>query len=59
MTTPFFDLGAVHPLQTIEMLRQMRRDGYSGAIYFDTFPDTAQLDPVAETEANAETMPAT
>ena len=33
-------VGSVHPLQTIELLRQMRADGYGGAIYFDTFPDT-------------------
>ena len=43
-------VGSVHPLQTIELLRQARRDGYQGAIYFDTFPDASGLDPVAECE---------
>lgn len=45
-------VGSVHPVQTLELLLQIRRDGYQGAIYFDTFPDTAGLDPVAECEAN-------
>jgi xylose isomerase len=45
-------VGAVHTLQTIELLRQIRRDGYAGAIYFDTFPDMTGLDPVHECEVN-------
>jgi xylose isomerase len=45
-------VGAVHTQQTIEMLRQIRSDGYEGVIYFDTFPDFTGLDPVAECEAN-------
>jgi len=45
-------VGAVHTVQTIEMLRQIRRDGFDGVIYFDTFPDLTGLDPVAECEAN-------
>jgi len=49
-------VGAVHPLQTIELLRQMRADGYGGAIYFDTFPDTTGLDPVHECEVNIATV---
>jgi xylose isomerase len=49
-------VGSVHPIQTIELLRQARRDGYDGAIYFDTFPDASGLDPVAECEANIETV---
>lgn len=49
-------VGAVHPLQTIELLRQMRSDGYDGAIYFDTFPDTTGLDPVHECEVNIATV---
>jgi sugar phosphate isomerase/epimerase len=48
-------VGSVHPLQTIELLLQARRDGYRGAIYFDTFPDASGLDPVAECEANIAT----
>lgn len=45
-------VGAVHSLQTIELLRRIRADGYLGVIYFDTFPDFTGLDPVAECEAN-------
>ena len=45
-------VGTVHTIQTIELLRQLRRDGFSGAIYFDTFPDLASLDPVAEGSSN-------
>src|SRR4029079_8973293 len=44
--------GSVHPVQTIELLREMRRTCSQGAIYFDTFPDATGLDPVAECEAN-------
>ena len=49
-------VGAVHTLQTIELLRQIRRDGYGGAIYFDTFPDLTGLDPVHECEVNIGTV---
>jgi xylose isomerase len=49
-------VGAVHTTQTLELLRQIRSDGYTGAIYFDTFPDTSGLDPVAECEANIATV---
>lgn len=49
-------VGSVHTTQTLELLRQIRRDGYGGAIYFDTFPDTSGLDPVAECEANIATV---
>jgi len=45
-------VGSVHTVQTIELLRQLLRDGFAGTIYFDTFPDGTGLDPVAETEAN-------
>jgi sugar phosphate isomerase/epimerase len=51
-------VGAVHPIQTIELLRQVRRDGFYGPIYFDTFPDLSGLDPVAECEANIATVTA-
>jgi xylose isomerase len=44
--------GAVHPIQTIELLRIIRHAGYDGVIYFDTFPDQADFDPVAECTAN-------
>jgi xylose isomerase len=49
-------VGAVHTLQTIELLRQVRRDGYQGAIYFDTFPDFTGLDPVKECQVNIATV---
>ncbi len=49
-------VGAIHTVQTIELLRQIRRDGYDGAIYFDTFPDISGLDPVAECAANIATV---
>ncbi|NGM36956.1 TIM barrel protein [Methylobacterium sp. DB0501] len=51
-------VGAVHPIQTIELLRQVRKDGFHGPIYFDTFPDLTGLDPVAECEANIATVTA-
>lgn len=51
-------VGSVHTVQTIELLRQLRRDGYAGTIYFDTFPDGAGLDPVAECSANIATIEA-
>ena len=49
-------VGAVHAQQTIELLRQIRKDGYGGAIYFDTFPDMTGLDPVRECEVNIQTV---
>lgn len=51
-------VGAVHLVQTLELLRQVRRDGYAGALYFDTFPDAVGLDPVAECAANIATCEA-
>jgi xylose isomerase len=49
-------VGTVHTQQTIELLRQIRKDGYDGAIYFDTFPDMTGLDPVHECEVNIQTV---
>ena len=49
-------VGAVHLRSTLELLRQIRNDGYNGALYFDTFPDVSGLDPVAECEANIATV---
>lgn len=49
-------VGAVHPIQTIELLRQVKADGFDGPIYFDTFPDLTGLDPVEECEANIATV---
>lgn len=48
--------GSVHPIQTIELLHELDRIGYDGAIYFDTFPDTTGLDPVAECATNISTV---
>jgi len=45
-------VGTVHPVQTVELLVEMRRQGYDGVIYFDTFPDMGGLDPVAEARTN-------
>jgi sugar phosphate isomerase/epimerase len=45
-------VGAVHTLQTIELLSRIRHDGYDGVIYFDTFPDHSGLDPVEEARTN-------
>ena len=39
-----------------EAWRQIRHDGYDGAIYFDTFPDMTGLDPVHECEVNIKTV---
>jgi len=44
--------GSVHPIQTIELLVALKHIGYNGILYFDTFPDTAGIDPVAECETN-------
>ncbi|MDE1157169.1 MAG: sugar phosphate isomerase/epimerase [Neorhizobium sp.] len=49
-------VGAVHSIQTIELLRQIKHDGYDGAIYFDTFPDMTGLDPVHECDVNIKTV---
>ena len=49
-------VGSVHPIQTLELLYALDRIGYDGAIYFDTFPDTTGLDPVAECENNIATV---
>ena len=49
-------VGAVHELATLELLQQVNRGGFDGAIYFDTFPDASGLDPVAECAANIRTV---
>ena len=43
-------VGRVHPTTTLEVLWQLRRGGYEGTIYFDTFP--VREHPVAECAAN-------
>ena len=49
-------VAAAHTLKTLELLRQVRRDGYDRPIYFDTFPDQTGLDPVKECEVNIATV---
>ncbi len=49
-------VGAVHGQATLELLRQVQRDGFDGAIYFDTFPDATGLDPVRECDTNIRTV---
>jgi xylose isomerase len=51
-------VGSVHPLQTIELLMMLQKIGYRRTIYFDTFPDITNLDPVAECAANVATVEA-
>jgi sugar phosphate isomerase/epimerase len=51
-------VGSVHLQQTIELLYTLDRIGYRGIIYFDTFPDTTGLDPVAECTKNISTVTA-
>lgn len=45
-------VGAVHPVQTLELFVELDRQGFDGVIYFDTFPDHGGLDPVAEAGVN-------
>ncbi|MEP0943759.1 MAG: TIM barrel protein [Rhizobiaceae bacterium] len=49
-------VGAVHPIQTVELLVELARIGYDGALYFDTFPDHSSLDPVEEARTNIEVV---
>ncbi len=45
-------VGSVHLPQTLELLYYLKRFGYEGTIYFDTFPHNE--DPVAECTVNIE-----
>jgi len=47
-------VGSVHPWHILELLAEMRRGGFGGTIYFDTFPD--RVDPAAEAAANVATI---
>ena len=51
-------VGTVHPIQTMELIYVLESIGYDRPIYFDTFPDTTGLDPVAECGANIATVEA-
>jgi sugar/nucleoside kinase (ribokinase family)/sugar phosphate isomerase/epimerase len=42
--------GSVHPSMALEIMYQMRRTGFKGHFYFDTFPQ--RTDPVREAEYN-------
>lgn len=45
-------VASVNPQATLELLLEANRANFNGPIYFDTFPNTADLDPIAECEAN-------
>jgi xylose isomerase len=47
-------VGSVHPWHALELLWVLRRGGYAGTIYFDTFPD--RVDPASECAANIRTV---
>tara|TARA_Y100001970_G_scaffold283783_1_gene399773 strand:+ start:8262 stop:9227 length:966 start_codon:yes stop_codon:yes gene_type:complete len=49
-------VGSVHQLATIELLYNIRKSKYHGPIYFDTFPDTTNMDPIKECELNISTV---
>jgi len=49
-------VGSVHFAQTVELLWEIKKGGFDGPIYFDTFPDLTGLDPVRECEANIATV---
>lgn len=49
-------VASVHPIQTLELLRQLQVIGYDAPLYFDTFPDLTGLDPVRECEVNIATV---
>eukprot|EP00977_Amphora_coffeiformis_P010273 scaffold2383_cov161-Amphora_coffeaeformis.AAC.29 len=42
--------GSVHPSMALEIMYQLRKIGFDGHLYFDTFPQRS--DPVAEAEYN-------
>jgi L-rhamnose isomerase len=51
-------VGTVHPIQTMELIYVLEEIKYNRPIYFDTFPDTTGLDPIAECSANIATVEA-
>lgn len=42
--------GSVHPCMALEIMYQLRKTGFGGHLYFDTFPQRS--DPVLEAEYN-------
>ena len=51
-------VASVNYRATLELIWKLRREGFNGAYYFDTFPDAVGLDPVRECEVNIETVKA-
>ena len=51
-------VGTVHPIQTMELIYVLESINYDRPIYFDTFPDTTGMDPIAECSANIATVEA-
>ncbi|MDH3001222.1 hypothetical protein A1D23_02240 [Chelonobacter oris] len=49
-------VASANPRATLELIWQLRKTGFSGAYYFDTFPDASGLDPVRECELNIQTV---
>lgn len=49
-------VASVHAQATLELLHEVARAGFDGAIYFDTFPDATGMDPVLECAANIRTV---
>ena len=49
-------VASVHYQATVELLYQLSKDGYDGVIYFDTFPNTTDLNPIKECETNISTV---
>ena len=47
-------VASVHPWETLELLWYLRRYGYDGSIYFDTFPE--RIDPAGESASNVRTV---
>ena len=45
-------VGAVHSIQTVELLVTMLRMNQTDVIYFDTFPDMGGLNPIEEARTN-------
>lgn len=49
-------VASANPKATLELIWQLRKSGFDGAYYFDTFPDASGLDPVRECELNIKTV---
>ncbi len=49
-------VAAVNLRATLELILKLRKENFSGAYYFDTFPDASGMDPVSECEVNIRTV---